>query len=483
MPSGGVSLETSSSAATIAAAVRNVKWFTYQDLKERPPTLQAWDAAWASCTDPQRPAMYVIGAPATSPAPPWNLSGSATACISFTRNYQRMRVVLPKLKVTTFFAGVVGVDAFKTTAAAEIEVGFDYPGGVLPYGIPESSSAATELCLGTGNALPGYLGFCEGGQAGNYGALDPSFYGSTGLNTLDQPYCSNTSAHGNNSATRIAMATAIGIDHPLGTVPNDATGLEAGESQWVNDRDVCTDAYPNSPPFLARPNDIATETGASAVATGVREGLIDGVDAALGLPAQVGRLTRSANTVIVNTASPALDNTPLWAFLTPGLTVGSSLATQVPAACNPSQSWDVEAMKACLDAYKSGGYSTVLFGADTDGNDGNGIYNIMRDPRFGFVPELWSDFPSGQSSSVQVRSFQTIFIQTLYWGCNGRRCAATFNPGQPLVDDQGSTIGPVGHTDRLDAVTALALPPASLPVEARNVSPGGNNEVGLGLVR
>jgi hypothetical protein len=482
---GGVSLVISPSSTAIADAVRNVKWLTYQDLKERPASQAAWDAAWASCTDPQKPAMYTIPAPATTAAAPWNLAGATTSCISFTHNFQRMRVRLPALKVNNFFAGVVGYTAFSTTASAEVELGFNYPGGVLPYGIPVTSALSTQLCIGTRNALPGYLGFCEGSETGNFGALDPSFYGSTELGTLNQPFCSNNSS-GGSAQDRIAMATAIGIDHPLGALPNDTTGVEAASSQWVNDRDQCTAAAPLSPPFLTRPNDIDVQTGVADVAKGVSEGLVFGVAPTVGLPAQPGRLTRGTGAkVTVHTSAPPLDNTPLWTFLTPGLTVGSSLTTQVPSACDPTQTWDVVAMTACIDAYRTGNYTTVMFGRDSDGDSVNGIYDIMRDPRFGYVPDLWDIFPSGGSATVQIRKFQAIYIQTLYWGCDGRRCDLAFNPGQPFIDDNGATTTlPVsGGGETLDAVTALAIPMTALPTEARDVSPGGRNEVGMTLVR
>jgi len=481
---GGVSLVFAPSNLSLVDAVRNVKWFTYQDLNERPPTLAAWDAAWASCTDPLKPAMYTSTAAATAAGDPWNLAGAATSCISFTSNYQRMRVKLPDLQVNNFFAGAAGYKSFKTTAAGEVEVGFNYPGGVLPFGIPANSALNTELCLGTGNALPNYLNFCEGGAQGNYGALDPSFYGSTELGTLNTPYCSNTSAGGNTTENRIAMATAIGIDHPLGALPNDTTGVPADGSFYINDRDRCTAASPSSPSFLTRPNEIATETGVSKVAQGVRQGLYEGVAAAVGLPAQRGRLTRSTNTVSVHSGWSPLDNTPLWTFLTPGLNVGSSLTTQVPSACDPNQAWTGDRMLDCINAYKAGGYATVLFGRDSDSDPVNGIYDIMRNPRFGYVPILWTNFPSGQSQSVQIRRFTAIYIQTLSWGCNGTKCAATFDPGQPLVNDAGTAIGAIsGNGTSVDAVTVLGIPPGALPLEARDVAPGGRNEIGITLVR
>jgi len=188
--------------------------------------------------------------------------------------------------------------------------------------------------------------------------------------------------------------------------------------------------------------------------------------------------------VLVHNRWAPLDNTPLWTFLTPGLIVGSSLTTEVPSECQP-QIWNRDNMATCLDAYKAGGYSTVLFGSDGDGDSVNGIYDIMRNPRFGYVPSLWSDFTLGQSQSVQIRKFEAIYIQTLYWACTSTKCGATFDPGQTIVDDKGAAVLlPLsGNGTKVDAVTVLVIPLAALPPEARDVSPGGKNEVGMTLVR
>lgn len=73
------------------------------------------DAEWASCTDPSRPAGYLVPA-------------GSTPCISFTPNLTRparVRVSIPLRQTTSYFSSTVGIGTPRVGAVAEADVRVD----------------------------------------------------------------------------------------------------------------------------------------------------------------------------------------------------------------------------------------------------------------------------------------------------------------------------------------------------------------------
>ena len=79
----------------------------------------------------------------------------ATPCVSFGVN--EVRVSLPVGEIDTYFAGVVGVDSLRVTAAANATWKFPGQGNPPPFVATAGASGGDEICLRTNpspNALP-----------------------------------------------------------------------------------------------------------------------------------------------------------------------------------------------------------------------------------------------------------------------------------------------------------------------------------------
>lgn len=527
-----------------------VKWTTYQDaLKAGNPTEAQWNAQWAACSDPGH-LTYTAPASIATTSPTWS-AGGATQCISWSNDYTRLRVKVPEQSTPTVFARLVGFNSYSTSAIAEVEFVINYPaGGVLPFGLWGNAAAAGQICATNGAGNVPADSACSGGTDGNFGYIDFKLFrhGNNGA-TSD---CGS-----NNTAERISYNVVMGVDHPLGLVPNNDTGVQ--DMAWPVVTESAAGVCGN---FLARPNHFYTQTGNAlikATETGLITGISPGAGNDFGVGTKPGRLTNTcpytfgSTTPIgtpgyclkatMKTGAPQLDNVGLWQYLSPTMTAGTNANTDVPKSCHissyfidlyvptnpasglkssyPWKSWtgdtkrypnkSREHLERCIFDYTNGiydftnnivttpgGYKTILFGRDSDGDPSNGIYDIMRSPRFGFVPVWWEAQPqSGQSATYTLRARRAVYINTLFFKCNnGGGCAASIAPGEPGValnsnrtwlangEPNFAAWTPAGANDGLDAMTAISFVfPSMLPIEARDTAVSNLNDLGTYLAR
>jgi hypothetical protein len=480
-----------------------------------PPSEVDWDAAFVGCSDSGQ---LAASAPSGGDITVWDGTG-ATSCVSFSGSNQRIRVRIPAQTLNTAFAQLVGLKTINVSTSAEALINITAAGGgALPYAITGMNSGSQEVCLqlGAGN-IP--VALCNGGITGNFGPLDFSIYGNDAANawlpggqtTLDLLTACSANSNPLNAAERLALNDIIGVDHPLGVVPelgNSGT-MDPSPSLIRNDRTLCQATTP--PNFLARPNEVATQTGSSTAQQGTEKGLVHGFTYPGGVVLRsrfdrycgliggwdcVNLYSNGANLRGAN-GSP-IDDTPLWELLSTDLeqgVAGSSTRSDgsfkaVPASCLPSAfttNPDKSLLHQCFTDYNAGGYGSVvdsngdrgtaLFGKDTDGNALNDQWDILIAPRFGFVPLLWNPtFPNGQSDPVQIRAFRPVYFQTMLLGCNNNSCDGVHNPGEPWSSNLNSN-------KKLEAISAMTFPLTMLPPGARDVVPTAERDLQITLVR
>jgi hypothetical protein len=441
--------------------------------------------------------------------------GTTVECITFddAEDPTRMRVHLPVIEVEAVFAQVLGVDGYESSAFAE--VGIYNPrdvGGVLPFAVAAASVSLAEICLKADSQ--GSLPQCDGGTTGNYGRLDLSVFGF--LNAPED--CAGTG----DADEPLAINTAQGLDHYLALSPTpipspiytDATECMTDKDDDPNEADTQTGNAASG--FNAGLIGFDGESvGSATLPTGL-QGRLMGIHPSLDAAYDVG----ATNTVQVSDDGRAVEDVPLWFFLTPTLSPGTDLATTVPIRCLPETfdqfatqdeledvldaypgltaatygGWTsgltypvdlatVDHLRGCFDDYKSGTlvpgippagtpYTSVLFGKNTivgdDYVDDDGVthtvYDIEYSGRFGWMPVIWDEtFPNG-NSSVHFKEFQPIFIQTLFGNCTGnpKTCGFLYNPGEAF-----DPADRMANTD-LGAASAMAIQLDMLPVDVQN---------------
>lgn len=410
-----------------AAADRAVEQVTV-NLKQT-YTAAEWKAMWGGCTDNGRPGEFAVDGVITDPTNP---AGTVTTkCISFTRGLTKMRVRIPRIPVKTSFAGVMGVNHLYASAVAEAEVD---QVGILPFGLIASGATSVESCLKSGSNGHDGTAPCAGSDSGNFGWMDSPIYGDGG----------STAVCNGDEQGRLVYNTVHGIDHEMDQY------READETTETARLDQC---------FTHRPNQMRTETGNRPNA--LDEAFVRGRGAV-----QPGRLARW-NFEHRTVSNAELDDRPLWEYLTPGLVAGP-----VPAVCvreTMTPAWSKARMRQCLDEYVASGSTAPLFEKDA-ADPGDGRYDIELSKRLAFVPQFHStDWGTGQEDHL-IKSFRVVFIQTLYFGCNGNRCNDIYNPGEAG--------GSLAHAASLDAVTAFVLTDSMLPASIVETGPGAKRKVG-----
>ena len=417
------------------AAAQKIIDFSYRNL-ETGSTMADWTTRWTACSDPERNASD------------YPIVSTQSPCISFNPYLTRVRVRIPNMTVEAAFSRVAGFDDLMSTATAEAELIYGFSGGILPFGLPSGSASATEICLKSGppshapNQPP-----CTGPVTGNFGSLDISWYGNPLTGTPTQ--CTG------NANGRLAGNMALGVDHPLDEWQGpDEQPPESGEAVR-DDRGLCPDQG-------ARPNQVMGQTG---IGSNLDDGMVASVD--VDGRTVAGRLTRSPfATRVLRSGTPALDDTPLWQFISP------TLVTGIPPSCLRSAIASKSEMRTCLADYGAGvGCATTpcdmaLFTADTDGDVTNGVIDIQRSPRFAFVPELWATEWGTGSGDYLIRRFRPVFVQATYFGCNASHCAGEHDPGAV-----GSGI-PVAANKHLEGLTALLLLKEMFPPAVIDQGPG-----------
>lgn len=356
----------------------------------------------------------------TDPGKPAEYTESlGSDCISFTDNLDHIRVATPIVPWYTTFGQVLGFDRIDTRAVAEVNTTLVANGGVLPFGMPGSASDVDQICLKTG-PNPSNEPPCDGPATGNFGFLNFTQFGNDALGTTRD--C-------NPDTGTLTQAIATGIDHAVVKIVD-------ASPEPREDRVGCNDGNINY-----RPYQVFTNTG------NIAQALDDGFagDGA-GLD---GKLETGSN--LVNVRGKNLDNTPLWDFLTP---TGELFCAPVADPIT-----DHDQMEACLALYKSSGATAELFSSD-----------IIEAARWGWVPLFHGTDLGNGTTSLTIKDFRAVYIQTTFMGCNANTCDVIWDPGEALP-------GPGPSNVRIEAATAFQLPESSLPKNARLSQPGSGSEV------
>lgn len=427
--------------------------------------------------------------------------GGANSCISRDLSGRLIQVHLPTRQYNTAFAKVVGLGSFDHTATAIaglLRVGF---GSVLPYALSAGAGAGDGyVCLKTGAG--GHTGDaqCDGPDSGNFGYVDFAYFGSADLGTTTD--CGN-----GNQRNRNINNTAAGVDHDLSKY---GSGGKYGTTQYIDTATPCGAVeQPNSMYVLTgnTPQDFGT-----GIYSGAANVFTDGQPARL--QRSNPRLFNGAGATTAIGGHP-LDNNPLWQFITPGLkSNGNGGVDDVPKSCELSQFVGADGvlgtaddlaqlpaavashfpatgpsavsvadrtrklLQRCFQHYQGQAWnddgsltppdprvgcsgstvcSGVVFGRNSSRTDQPDLYDIQYTPRFGYVPELTTDFPSG-NGVVRIGTFRAIWLQRLLAGqCSGSSgCDHSFDPGVPYT---GST----SPAAKADGITAFVFPRSMLP--------------------
>lgn len=416
------------------------------------------DVEWNACVDSTKPAEYVR-------------ASFISDCITFTNNFQKVRVVLPGSDVDTAFGRILGVDSIRVGAFAEASMDLDIVGGVLPFAVGPSGASADHACFLAQATANLDIYPCTSSTQGNFGKLSLHLYGNE---TYETPQACSGS-----NAARMATNIITGSDHPL-----ELASTTPGST--VNDNTNC--------PVITNPVDeVETWTGnaAGALATG----LFDGISS----PDLEGRLRckgslssdtsreeyplgtySSTDCVQVNDLHPEeLDHSGLWDYIAPG--ASSDIASADDCAPGGGNIVNRSEMETCLNAWKSFGppHSQSLF-----------TNALAESPRFGAVPLLDSD-PGGGFSAYKIIGFLPVYLETVYLKCNANSCDTVHSPGEPasgpcpspLTPTTPSCGWPANGNKNIEAMTAFILTLDMLPPEIADRFPYTDGTITYNLHR
>ena len=410
-----------------------------------------WQTAWDGCVDPA--AERNAGGfdfVALDPPPGWTVSDPANWCISIDAAESLYRVRIPVQITNTTFGKVLGVDEFRTRAAAVARLGVG-GGGTLPLGFPQGAGPGLS-CL-SGAPLGLMDDPCDGTSPGTLGAIELRKFGRSGLTN---PNCLAT-----NPSDLLAQNLAHGADH---IVFRDLDGAAANEQ-----RDICFE--PDVDTLLVDP---------SYPGIGLEEGLVGPVPMDGGF-SYVPRLAQSGP--LVTKFGFSINDEPLWDHLDPSATYGGDpLLHDAPSVCDPvtfdgltNQDWDFPGdgvddpnsswkhMDRCLNLYGALNYTGVMFQETIDTNTA----------RFVYLPQFWGSLGPG-SSWENIRWFRAVYIQNTMW----QRGVDYYveGPGEPNCWDaaNGGTApcNPSGSWAMVQ-VSVFGIPDASLPEPLRGSSLAG----------
>jgi Flp pilus assembly protein TadG len=409
-------------------------------------------AAWAACTDPNKPAQFTV-------------ISSLSPCISFTANFQTARVNLPGTDVDTRFARVIGFDSVRVSAFAEANLDLDLSADILPFAVGPTGAGSNQTCLkaNTSNNLD--VAPCNGPNQGNFGMLDVALYGNSTFGTPQ--ICGNAQP-----STKIATNIVMGVDHPVETA--------ASTPGTVSDFGNC--------PIISNPVDaLNVQTGNNA--NGIEQGLWGGIST----PTREGRITCKDGdpnegpkisptgswpcSNVNNNIPEVLDNTPLWHYL-------NGTVTEVSPAGSCDGVNTRQEMEACLAAWRAHGShpsSSSLFTAA-----------LETSPRFGGVPILQLDPSNGSSNNpYNIINFLPTYLETIYLGCNANTCDIVHSPGEssmgacpnPLVPTVNSCGWFASGNKNLRALTGFMLRADMLHPDTRENFPGSSGTIVFNLSR
>ncbi|GJM36866.1 MAG: hypothetical protein DHS20C19_02330 [Acidimicrobiales bacterium] len=402
-------MDTASEAT--AALIRSNLSTPYSDAE--------WISLWTSCTDADH--LLFTG----------EVLGNSTQCISFD-GLGVYRVVVPQQEVETAFASVLGIESFSAGAFAEVELTINGVGGVLPFAVLATAPTGSNICMRSstnGTAVPP----CTGSASGNFGALEVAQWGNPAYGT-ENITCNL------NKTDQLTVNLSVGLDHFI----RPYAGTEV--------IDTC------AKPF--GPNTLSTFQGISG---GLWEGMVEG-DTVQGtyFPGRLTRGTGPTQTLRQQGNLYYVDDTPLWEYIPYGKGV------TVPATCT-RESFDATVagsgyaaaetqMETCFADFQAGVGFVPLFDIDANGDNEP---DITGSARYGAVPQFWeSSFPSGNSGNLHIQSFRAVFLNGMFFGCNGSGCSTVYTPGSA----SGTLTLPNGSSP-LDQVSGYLLPNSTLPPE------------------
>ena len=397
----------------------------------------------------------------------------ASECLSFSVDFERLRVRVPPQSIETHFAQVFGVDETSATAAAEASVLGEHPengGYALPFVALAGTTAGTQICIRDSSAKdPATLMQGNGlntppGPSTTPDPCDSDAYPSSAstfgtYNPWEYETC--TQGPGNDSIMR---AMAQGIDHPTGVfgrktppppVPQfplvppggDSSGMESLRQSTYGDvriqgADQCKKPLPNT---------LDLDTGFTA--GGLRCGMLSqkATDTCLGVTARLQRGSYVQNQH--QFAAENMDNTPLWEFFDQEY-IGSqpqkcqqlAAATAGPGAADDAVSWDhydkFEWLLECIVAWDSD--DPPLFDV-----------SIGNSARFAFIP-LVAEAELEGPDHVHINSYVPVFIDRLYEKRPAKACdpldARKVDYQTHQAGQQFSCGGPNSKLDRISAV-------------------------------
>lgn len=377
---------------------------------------------WGACADPSRPAKFVNVA-------------STTPCVSFTKNFDESRVVLPDDTIDTTFARVIGFDTLTIGAFAEAGQESTIRVKAIPH--TPTGASGSEGCLLSDQA-PQSVEPCSGAASGFYGYLDVALYGD------DEAGTPSTCTQGDTNK-RIAINMAKGSDHNLVEYqlsPPDPV---------VNDHASC-------PNLSEDVNELRVETGSPTGA--LTDGLFNGVSGNINgqpITASPGRFTcdlANYSTLCAVVRGRTIDHTGLWSYLTGGCPAGTDTHNE---------------MKSCLET------GSPAFSAD-----------LLDNPRFAAVP-IFHTTPTG-SGNYKIKNFIPVWLEKTYYDCNANRCNTVHSPGEifdPLSPPGTPIACPATLTSaevncgwgepgalKLGGLTAFLLDISMLPPDVQAVFPG-----------
>jgi hypothetical protein len=430
----------------------------------------------------------------TLTAAEWNSCGAVTDpdpidtalaganCITTNGARTQIQVRIPERQLNAVFGRVAGVNSFAHSAFAIAGLSSSGFGNVLPFGMPVSAGGGDGYaCIKSGSGGTS-VAPCDGAESGNFGYVDFSQFGNEELGIL-APDCGN-----GGQRDRSANNMAVGVDHGLSTLagaPHNGTP--------VVDTVAC-----QQDPQIPRPNSMYTLTG-QTVSQALEPGIAFGTDFSDGGP---GRLARTDPLLFAgggetrSVAGTPLDDNPLWEFIPASFPSGAS----VPPSCEREVFDDVfdgdlsnlpvsvsgllapkqrpERMRLllqrCFTHYNgtawnadgaiagvgdpttcpNTGCTDPVFTVNSSTGDSPDLYDIQYTPRFGYVPQMTTDFPNG-NQTVNILRFRAIFLQRLLGACNANNCSTDFEPG--LEIDKSSV------PDKASEITAFIFASTMLP--------------------
>ena len=416
----------------IQAAVDHVYQMTDENLDRTVPL-----ADWLACTDPD--ALFY-----TANDPLFNTT-NASPCISFSSDFNTIRVKVPFQDVPTVFGKVLGADSIPVSAAAEAQRNIDWGGGGdFPSAIFSGTKAGDVVCIKTG---PGGHESCGDPTTGNFGFFRPYFYSaidddvSTICNTGEQPFS-------------IPRAISDGIDHEFSghQDPSIPGGVDRINGLW------CQTSGTPGPPF---PNMLRNTAGYSA--QDVTSGLLTGGTWPTNY---AGRLDRGpyqdSGTTLFGVS---IDNRPLWDFIDDsivftGVTPSCDLARAHPRFVADQVERDLAHSEtvACMTEVLALPTPFSIFNSE-----------ILDSQRVGHAPLLWETGFCGSASCLyHIRGLTPLFIDGLW-----AETSPPFNCGADFTDTgtmciaysgvQGSMSVSAPGQQKIDSASAIALDCALMP--------------------